>query len=294
MNSGSVGQIRVRAPAKINLTLRVLGGRPDGYHELRTTFQSLALHDTLTFVRTRERFAIECDDPRCPADRTNLVWKAAEALWRAHGRPGSVAGVHIRIRKRIPMQAGLGGGSSDAAATLQALAALWGIRLARDRTHAIARALGADVPFFLEGGTVLGLERGDELFPLLDGPPHWVVLVLPDFGVSTVDAYRWWDERRKRKRSATGHLQGVRNDLQTAVAAHHPRITRAVNRLRRLGAREAGMSGSGSAVFGLFEREVAAQQAAATIDASSCVTLVTRTTTRRQHHTLTRVQLMSR
>src|SRR5579864_2685352 len=179
--------MRVRAFAKINLSLRVLGIRSDGYHDLRTTFQSVALHDSLTIRRARGAFVLECDDPECPAGRDNLVWHAAARVWRASGRRGVPHGVVAHLAKRIPMRAGLGGGSSDAAAAIRALARLWRVDAGRQRL--IAAALGADVPYFLEGGTVLGLERGDVLFPLLDRPRASVVLVLPDFGVSTREAF---------------------------------------------------------------------------------------------------------
>lgn len=290
MTSRGPDRVRVRAPAKINLTLRVLGVRLDGYHELRTTFQSLELHDTLTFTKVRGSFEIECDDPRCPTDRTNIVWRAAEALWRARGHRGEVSGARVRIRKRIPMQAGLGGGSSDAAATLTALTELWDAPGSGGRLRAIARDLGADVPFFLEGGTVLGVERGDELFLLIDRPAAWVVLVLPGFGVSTVEAYRWWDEHAHASPDAS-RSRGPQNDLQAPVAARHPRIASAVRRLRGLGAHDAAMSGSGSAVFGLFAGEAAARRAASALRGRSCSTLVTRTLTRRQHRALARARL---
>jgi 4-diphosphocytidyl-2-C-methyl-D-erythritol kinase len=188
---GDARAVRVRAFAKINLALRVVGVRADGYHELLTTFQSLALHDTLTFTVARGPFHIACDDPACPADRTNLVWRAADEIWRAAGRRGEPGGVRVRIEKRIPLAAGLGGGSSDAAASLRALASLWGVELGEDRLRRIAAGLGADVPYFLQGGTALGVERGDVLFPLIDWPASWVVLLLPNFGVNTVEAYRW-------------------------------------------------------------------------------------------------------
>src|SRR5438067_4430796 len=169
-----------------------MGVREDGYHELRTIFQSIALHDTLTIRARRGPFAFQCDDPSCPANEANLVWRAAEILWSASRRGGALRDVEIHLAKRIPLQAGLGGGSSDAAAALRALASLWHIRDAPLRE--MARSLGADVPYFLEGGTVLGLDRGDVLYPLVDRPAAWVTLVLPPFGVSTVEAYRWWDE----------------------------------------------------------------------------------------------------
>src|ERR1043166_4269936 len=120
--------LTVHAFAKINLELHVLGLRPDGYHELRTTFQSIALADTLTFTKTRGPFRIDCDDPAVPVDRTNLIWKAAERVMRLGRRRDAPSGVAVRVEKNIPVQSGLGGGSSDAAATLRALCALWRVR----------------------------------------------------------------------------------------------------------------------------------------------------------------------
>jgi 4-diphosphocytidyl-2-C-methyl-D-erythritol kinase len=264
----------VPAFAKINLLLRVVGVRADGHHELRTIFQSIALHDTVTIRPARGSFQLECDDPACPADDTNLVWRAAERLWVASGRRGVPRGVAIHLAKRIPMQAGLGGGSSDAAATLVGLAKFW--RVGDGPVHAVAGTIGADVPYFLEGGTALGLDRGDVLFPLVDISPFWVVLVLPGFGVSTRDAYLWWDEQRGRDSPAAPGAPGRRpkgrpaprpmmNDLQPPVAGRHPDISRFVAALGRYGARCAAMSGSGAAVFGLFEGRRAADRAAAAL-----------------------------
>jgi 4-diphosphocytidyl-2-C-methyl-D-erythritol kinase len=186
--------VTVPAFAKINLTLRVLGVRDDGYHAVRTVLQSLAHHDTLTFHAGRGACRIECDHPECPTDRSNLVWRAADLVWRAAGRRTRPQGVVVQIVKRIPLQAGLGGGSSDAVAAIRGLVALWRLDLPRQRLQAIAASLGADVPFFLEGGTALGLERGDVVFPLIDHPAAWVTLALPAFGVSTKEAYQWFDE----------------------------------------------------------------------------------------------------
>jgi 4-diphosphocytidyl-2-C-methyl-D-erythritol kinase len=247
--------LRVRAYAKINLSLRVLGVRQDGYHELRTILQSIALHDTLTVRNRRGPFTLQCDDPDCPADRRNLVWRAAERVWEASGRLGDMRDVEIRLAKSIPLQAGLGGGSSDAAAALRVLASLW--HLKNPPLSEIAASLGADVPYFLEGGTVLGLDRGDVLYPLVDPPAAWITLVLPAFGVSTADAYAWWDAAG---RNGGGPEPG--NDLQGPVVAHHPEIARIVGALQKAGASHAAMSGSGSAVFGLFDRQTAAGRAA--------------------------------
>ena len=278
--------LRVRAFAKINLTLRVLGLRPDGYHDLRTIFQSIALHDTLTFTRAAscEPFRIECDDPACPVDDTNLVRHAVDAMWCAAGKPGRPAGIHVRLAKRIPLQAGLGGGSSDAAAALRACAALW--RVSNAKMREVACTLGADVPFFLEGGTVLGLGRGDQLQPLADRRAAWVALVFPSFGVSTKDAYGWLDEARRAGLGATSGGAGEAtadadgNDLQGSVGAHHPEILRIVGALERAGAAPAGMSGSGSGVFGLFGSRANAVSAARSLAGRGTRgrrTLVTRT-----------------
>ena len=286
--------IRVLAFAKINLTLRILGARADGYHELRTTFQSIALHDTLTFIAAPGAFRIECDDPACPTDRSNLVWHAAERMWRAAGRRGAPRDLVVRVEKRIPLQAGLGGGSSDAAATLGALEALWRVERPREQIRSIASDLGADVPFFFEGGTALGVERGDVLFPLLDAPASWVVLVIPGFGVSTREAYGWFDQDRRAealrhdaKISGAG-IANVGNDLQAPVARRHPQIARLVGALRRLGASHAALSGSGSAVFGLFGTRVAAAAAARAVAGRNRRALVTRTLDRAKYARLVR------
>jgi 4-diphosphocytidyl-2-C-methyl-D-erythritol kinase len=282
--------VRVHACAKINLALRVLGRRPDGYHTLRTIFQSIALHDTLTVVECGGPFAIECDDPGCPADRTNLVWRAAELAWRAAGRRRDLAGVRVRIDKRIPVAAGLGGGSSDAAAALRACARLW--RVPRAQLLRLAASLGADVPFFLQGGTALGTGRGDLVRRLPDRPPSWVVLVVPSFGVSTREAYGWWDARAGSRAVGREGAGAPLNDLEVAVAAHHPSIARIVQALAGAGARAAAMSGSGSAVFGLFARRAAAVAAADALAAPSRRVVLTRTLDRRAHRSLVALELL--
>jgi len=269
--------VRVRAFAKINLSLRVLGRRPDGYHELRTMFQSIALHDTLTIRRVRGPFTLTCDDSTCPGGRDNLVWRAAEKVWRAAGRRGPPRGVAIHLSKGIPMQAGLGGGSSDAAAAIRALAKTWGLR-DEQRQHALAASLGADVPYFLEGGTVLGVERGDVLFPLTDRSPAWVVLVIPPFGVSTKQAFGWFDRAGDSPRLKR---PSVPNDFERVVGERHPEIRRSIRALRSAGASLATLSGSGAAVFGLFSRRPEADAAAAELWAPGRRTIVTRTIDRR-------------
>lgn len=263
--------LTAKAFAKINLDLRVLDVRPDGYHELRTTFQSIALADTLTFRSTRTPLRIECDDPACPAGRRNLVWRAAARMWKAAKRRGLPRGLTIQIAKRIPVQAGLGGGSSDAAAALRALAVIWRVQISSAELHQMASELGADVPFFLEGGTALGVGRGDRLFPLDDIARAWVVLVIPDFAVNTKDAFGWWDRTRGRLRGADS------NDLQAPVAERHPVVKRLVAALKRGGAFHASLSGSGSAVYGLFPSRPGALRAARALDGSGRRTIVVRT-----------------
>ena len=292
--SSAARPLRLRAFAKINLTLRVLGVHADGYHELRTTFQSLALHDTLTFTLRPGPFEIACADSSVPTDASNLVWRAAERLWRAAGHRSRVTGVHVDLRKRIPTQAGLGGGSSDAAATLTALSRLWRISLPASRLHGLARELGADVPYFLIGGTALGVERGDLLFPLADRRREWVVLARPSFGVSTRDAYAWWDAEGNATARTTARqtdpsipASELRNDLEPPVARRHREIARLGADLRRLGARYAAMSGSGSAVFGLFDDERQARAAAAALARPFRLVLTTRTVGRREYQRAT-------
>jgi 4-diphosphocytidyl-2-C-methyl-D-erythritol kinase len=279
--------IAVRAHAKINLDLRVLGPRLDGFHELRTVFQAISLHDVVECLPREGPFAIECDTAGVPLDRTNLVWRAAEALWRSLRRSGPVRDVTIRLDKRIPLQAGLGGGSTDAAATLLALARLWRVPVRANQLTDIASTLGADVPFFLAGGTALGLGRGDEVYPLADLPRHWIVLLIPGFGVSTADAYNWYDSEREMARGVSAREPQVVpgpwpsraaqmiNDLEAPIARHHPEIDQMRLALRRVGALAAAMSGSGSTVFGLFQKQGDARSAVERLSGSGWRVLLT-------------------
>jgi 4-diphosphocytidyl-2-C-methyl-D-erythritol kinase len=268
--------LAVRAHAKINLSLDITGTRADGYHDLRTVFQALELHDTLTIVARDGPLLLESGAPGFPLDESNLVWKAAEAVWELAGRNLPPRDVSIRVEKRIPMQAGLGGGSADAAAALVALSRLWAPGLSAVDIGAAAARLGADVPFFLVGGAALGLGRGELLYPLADLPTLEVVLIVPPFGVSTAEAYRWYDDARAAEgerdpRAATrpGLIPGdwplsarkVTNDLESPVIRRHPVIGDAIAALVAAGADAAAMSGSGSAVFGLFSTHARAARA---------------------------------
>jgi 4-diphosphocytidyl-2-C-methyl-D-erythritol kinase len=287
--------ISLPAFAKINLDLRILGVRADGYHDLRTVFQTLELHDTITIERQPGALTIECDDPDVPTDRRNLVWKAASLLCRlASGRSSVPRDLNIRIEKRIPAEAGLGGGSSDAAAALLALVRLWKLDVDLPTLSRLAARLGADVPFFLAGGTALGLGRGDDIYPLADLPRIHVVIVRPGFGVSTVEAYRWYDQEKSPRRREPGPrpvpaawptwTATLRNDLEPPVARHHPTIARLRHALIDAGAVVAAMSGSGSAVFGLFERAEAARRTAADLTRPGWRVACTRTLSRADHH----------
>jgi 4-diphosphocytidyl-2-C-methyl-D-erythritol kinase len=280
--------------AKINLDLRILGVRADGFHDLKTIFQSLALHDMLTFTARKGPFVIECNDPKIPTDERNLVWKAASLLWRtAGGRGNGPRDVVVGLRKRVPDQAGLGGGSADAAMAILGLSRVWRLALDVPTLSRLAAAVGADVPFFLVGGTALGLGRGDDIYPLVDLPRTHVVIVRPQFGVSTGEAYGWFDTepRRSAREPSPRPLPerwpewaiNLRNDLEPAVIRHHPAIGRIKASLIDAGAVYAAMSGSGSAVYGLFERMDAARRTAADLARPGWVVLATRTLTRSEY-----------
>lgn len=286
-------KLTARAHAKVNLDLRVLGVRADGYHELRTVFQAIELHDTLVCAEHPGPFTLKCRTPGVPLDATNLVWRAAAALWTALGRGGDICDAVIQIDKKIPLEAGLGGGSADAAAALMALGRLWGgapITLLRE----VGATIGADVPFFLSGGTALGLGRGEEIYPLVDLPPHFLVIVRPPFGVSTAEAYGWYDEDRTEGVRENREFQQLPvpwpsraaqmiNDLEPPVIRRHQEIAGIKVQLREAGASAAAMSGSGSAVFGLFRSRVLAERAVKPLSRNGSRALVTRTLTRAEH-----------
>jgi 4-diphosphocytidyl-2-C-methyl-D-erythritol kinase len=244
--------------AKLNLELRVLGKRPDGYHELRTIFQTISLADSLEIDFTPGRQAVVTlrDELEIP---DNLVIRAAHLALEAMGVGGRV---EMRLTKRIPMGAGLGGGSSDAAAVLLALPVLTGRRLDLSKLSELAQQLGSDVAFFLLGGTAVGIGRGTEIFPLPDGPPQRALVVAPDVHVSTPQAYRDLSPRltsesqQNKMFSFQSQVWGTgvepRNDFEEVVFRQHPSLAAIKKRLLRTGAAVALMTGSGSALFGLY------------------------------------------
>ena len=282
-----------RAHAKVNLDLRVLGTRADGFHELRTVFQAIELHDTLTWSQRSGPFTVKCRMAGVPLDESNLVWQAASRLWKVLGRPGQPRDIVVSIDKRIPLQAGLGGGSADAVAALLALARIWGgvpMTLLRE----VGTSIGADVSFFLSGGTALGLGLGEEIYPLVDLPPHWIVIVRPPFGVSTAEAYSWYDDDRAAGLKEPRELQllpvpwptraaQMINDLEPPVVRRHPEITGLKSALREAGAVAAAMSGSGSAVFGLFRSRAAAARVIKPLSKGGNRAMLTRTITRAEY-----------
>ena len=255
------------APAKLNLSLQVFGKRRDGYHHVRSVMVPVALYDEVTVEEAPGGIRVECDAPGVPTDAANSCHKAA-ALFLAWA--GTPAGVRIRIRKTIPAESGLGGGSSDAAAALKGLIALTGKHPPPEALLAMAVRVGADVPFFLPGGAALVEGIGERLTPLSWNVPFHAVIVRPAFGLPTREGYA----RLGREpgdppprgpvpsfRTFSEVAAVVRNDFEAAWGPSHPEIAAIKRELTFAGAAAAGLSGSGSAVFGLFTSEVAAREA---------------------------------
>jgi len=277
-----VKALRLASYAKVNLGLEVLGRREDGYHELRTIFQTISLHDDVTLRITRKAgVSVRCDHPAVPQDRTNLAAKAALALARHAGRRDGVA---IMIEKRIPVAGGLGGGSSNAATVLIGLDRLWKLGLGVDGLNPLARRIGADVPFFLYGGTALGLARGEEIYPLQRQVRGELVVVDPGRPVSTAAVFRRSDAQLtprensntifrfvSRDLEADAGFSALSNDLERAALEEAPDLRLAVVSIRgilvREGARLAVLSGSGSSYFGLFDDASKARRASAALRA---------------------------
>jgi 4-diphosphocytidyl-2-C-methyl-D-erythritol kinase len=273
-----MNELTIPSFAKINLMLRVLDRKPDGYHQIDTILQSIELHDTITFSFTKSnQFDMSLDTgwTGLPSDETNLIVKAGYAFDRAH--PIS-AKLSVKLQKKIPVGSGLGGGSSNAAATLIAISRFCNWPLDRQRLLALASEIGSDVSFFLQGGTARGTGRGDEIQPLEDASIHRVLVVDPGFSCSTAEIYRKFDEAGLltekpnfikilsdlKPESYRAIVSQIGNDLEKVVFALYPELDSIKKRLLETGAAVAALTGSGSAVFGLFTRaedlEKAAQQ----------------------------------
>lgn len=283
--------LRLDIPAKINLHLEVLGRRPDGYHEVRTLLQSIDLRDRV-IVRPAPagRLALEVEPHGIVVTGDdNLVMRAARRLWEAvDDRPGA----HIRLVKRIPVAAGLGGGSADAAATLVLLARLWSLDLDRGRLFDVASSLGSDVPFFLVGGLCVGVGRGDEVTALPDLRTREVVVVVPPVQVPTREVYGRFESRLTWERpeaTLTAFVTGLereprwsrlRNDLEQVVCAGWPEVAAARDVLTRVEALRAGVTGSGAAAFALLAEPGAAMDVVDEVRARGWRAETTRTLTR--------------
>lgn len=269
-----------RTPAKVNLSLRILGRRDDGYHELETVFQAIDLWDELDATES-DRLTLRCDAAGLPVDGTNLVLRAARAL---QDRCGRDAGAEFFLRKSIPVGGGLGGGSADAAAALILLRELWSLTISDRELVEIAGGLGSDVPFFLTGGTALGAGRGERVEPLPFYGAVGILLGIPPFGIATPEVYARLRARLtppgndvRLRRFVTLKLPGGKdfspgvNDLEAVVLEGWPELVAPLSFLRKEGAAFSLVSGSGSSVFGVFEDPGSLPQAAAKLR-SKCPT----------------------
>jgi 4-diphosphocytidyl-2-C-methyl-D-erythritol kinase len=260
--------MNVRAYAKINIGLHVLGKRPDGYHNIETVFRLIDLYDELEFVQGDEGIAFTSDTPLLVNDSTNLCIRAATLL---RDLTGSRMGVEITLRKQIPFGAGLGGGSSDAAAVLKGLAKLWALDISTEELQTISATLGSDVPFFFTTQTAYATSRGERLTPFPLHIPYWILVATPNIHVSTAWAYSNVHIPQAQKRpNLRGLLESsiekpkvlqatLANDFEDSVFGEFTEILRLKETLLAEGAEVALMSGSGSSVFGFFSSEAGAK-----------------------------------
>lgn len=251
-------EVEMRANAKINLALDVLDDREDGFHEVDMILQEIDLGDNLTIEEGRGGFVLTCDNPDLALDRNNLIFKAWEAM-KDRVEDNAVV---IELEKRIPIQAGLGGGSSDAAATLKGLNKLWDLDLSDEELEEIGAGLGSDVPFFIRGGTQRGQGRGEILTPLRNWYGHQVLLVNPGEGLSTAFVYGQVENYGKIRVAELAHAIDsntaqltdlMQNQLETVTLSLQPKLRQIKKELKDLGAQAAMVSGSGPTVFGIFE-----------------------------------------
>lgn len=314
--------VTMRSFAKINLGLRIGAARADAFHELLTVYQTIALHDVIRVKVARgSGIEIRCEDERVPRDETNTCWRVVERVMAALRAKGRVV---VEIEKRLPVQGGLGGASANAVATLLGLERALRKNLGADERLRIAAEVGSDLPLFLMGGTVLGIGRGEQVYPLEDLPSMACVVLTPDIGVSTPKAFAEWDRRMARS-SASEKLTvsgvsdrieglgcglsawlseaysgapfrgraenpllalvraGIENDFEEVVFPEYPELGEAKHALVRAGAKYASLSGSGSALYGLFESRAAAVRAVIRLRKLGWTAQATRTLTRRDY-----------
>ncbi len=273
--------VSVCAPAKVNLVLRVLDRRADGFHNLWSLMQTVQLEDEIAIRLDRGHSGIrlQCDDPSLKTDQTNLVYRAAEAVLRRSGR---TSGVDMVLTKRIPMGAGLGGGSSDAAATIMGLNRLLDLGWSPEEMAEVGQALGSDVPFFFFAPSAVVMGRGEQVSPVTISGSRWAVLVNPGFSVETKWAYQELSASRSQVRvlsdvhaslgreprlSWESILESAENDFEYPVFRAYPLLRSIKQDLLGMGAEAALLSGSGATVFGVFADEATAQRAAADLQA---------------------------
>ena len=266
-----MAELTAKAYAKINLGLDIVGLRADGYHLVRMIMQTVGLSDELEFTRTKDGLITIDSDVELGAVSDNLIYKAVDLLRREEGISD---GMHVKLTKRIPVAAGLAGGSSDCAASLKAANDLYGLGLSPERLAAYGVRLGADVPYCLMGGTAISEGIGEKLTPLPAAPKAHVLLVKPSFGISTKEAYAAYDrEESPAHPDIDGLIRAIKagdlramcasmgNVLEPVSIAMHPEIADIKARMKELGAAGSMMSGSGPTVFGLFDDEAAAKRA---------------------------------
>ena len=264
-------KIKLLSFAKINLYLRVIGKRPDGYHEIETLFQQVDLNDKIILEKCNKGIKIICKNPYVPDDENNLCYKAAKSLEEAAGK---TFGCKIYIHKKIPIAAGLGGGSSNAAVTLLGLNYLWNLNFDKKNLLNIANAIGSDVPFFIEGGSATGRGRGEILTPVNLDQNYWCAIASFPIKISSRWAYQISNFNLTNTKKSTTLLSfkktvtplkywndNFKNDLEKVVFNHYHLLKQTRDQLEEMGAFFARMSGSGSCIFGLFENFDKAQRA---------------------------------
>lgn len=272
-----------RAYGKINLGLRILRKRSDGYHDIETVFHQIDLFDELSFRLHESDILLTSSDSNLPTDKTNLCVRAAHLL---RDLTGIQEGVEIELKKNIPMGAGLGGGSADTAATLLTLTRLWNVEISPEELHTLAAGLGSDVPFFLVGNTAYATSRGERLEPMSIRLPYWIVLVTPPVHVSTAWAYKMLGRGEHPlppagfKSVLLDHLSDhellsrtLTNDFEQVVFETHPEIRSIKEVMLQEGAEIALMSGSGSSLFALTKSEAIAARLAGLLDQAGRVFL---------------------
>jgi 4-diphosphocytidyl-2-C-methyl-D-erythritol kinase len=259
--------MKAKSFAKINLGLEVLKKREDNYHEIRTLFQTIDMCDVLEFRAVASRkIILSGDDESVPWNEDNLVFKAAAFLLE---RFNLSEGIEVRVEKNIPPGKGLGGGSGNAAVALYVLNKIWDLKLSKKDLMELGKTIGADVPYFLEGGLCLGIERGDEITPLDDLAPLFCLLALPPVSISTSSVYGDFEliltsrdkESKIIKFLTERDICFLENRLEETIFSIHPQLRDIKNLFHRLGSELSLVSGTGSAVFGLFSDRDKAERA---------------------------------